>query len=126
MVSQKLKTMKTNKDLINKLKNGEIAINNQGNPNVELLRAVLKEAFPLCSSNAVGDCNKYGKNRNGKDWTSIFVDLPTIPLNDFLEREVKYTVEYCKNNNVAIRFNTKEEGNRIVKLFKFDAKTHPL
>ena len=83
--------MKTNKELINKLKQGHIAIDNSGNPNVELLRAVLKEAFPSFGRHVNGIYKYYFINR----FESRYFDfndfnsqkLPTIPLNDFLEKE---------------------------------------
>lgn len=84
--------MKINKELINKLKRGEIAIDNTGNPNVELLRAVLKEAFPddSCSLTTLGSFAYYCKSSK-TFWRGISGDndtnLPTIPLNDFLEKE---------------------------------------
>lgn len=39
--------------------------------------------------------------------------------------EKKYTVEYCKSNEVAIKVNSKEEGNQVIKYFKPDAIEHP-
>lgn len=98
--------MKTNKELIEKLKNGEIAIDNSGNPNVELLRAVLKEAFPQ----DCGDCGAYSYYFLNSKYPNEFMGghiayLPIIPLNDFLEKE-----QFPKDNfGVIIENNNGEE-----------------
>lgn len=81
--------MKINQELIKRLKRGEIAIDNSGNPNVKLLRAVLKEAFPTLFTSIEGLSKWYYKSNYGNYWTncSNSINLPTIPLNDFLEKE---------------------------------------
>jgi len=83
--------MKINQELINKLKQGYIAIDNKGNPNVELLRTVLKEAFPDYKNHAHGLYKYYFSHRfNNENYDYNDFNnqkLPTIPLNDFLEKE---------------------------------------
>ena len=97
--------MKTNKELIEKLKQGHIAIDNTGNTNVELLRAVLKEAFPQ----DFGDCGRYGYYFLNNKYTNEFMgrditNLPTIPLNDFLEKEFILPEAWCVLTNVVNEF----------------------
>jgi len=79
--------MKLNKQLIERLANGEIAVDNS-NSNLELLRAVLKEAFLRDNSIPQGKSTYYQKH--SKDyWVALeFTTLPTIPLSDFLEKEI--------------------------------------
>jgi len=78
--------MKLNKQLIERLANGEIAVDNS-NSNLELLRAVLKEAFLRDNSIPQGKSTYYQKH--SKDyWVALeFTILPTILLSDFLEEE---------------------------------------
>ena len=37
---------------------------------------------------------------------------------------MKYTAQYCRENKVVIKVNSKEEGNQIIKYFKPDAEEH--
>ena len=102
--------MKINQELINKLKNGHIAIDNTGNPNVELLKAVLKEAFPgdtFTKGYLTGNDNYYYFDKNiATDWKSSkqTINLPTIPLNDFLEKEFVLPEKWCVLTNVVNEF----------------------
>lgn len=79
--------MKLNQKLIEKLRNGEIAVENSGT--VEQLREVIKEAFPK-------DDSPYGSHRfyfmrvvnTGEwDWNNK-TNLPTISVTDFYDPEL--------------------------------------
>ena len=110
--------MKLNKQLIEKLANGEIAVDNS-NSNLELLRAVLKEAFPKDNSIPQGKSTYYQKH--SKDyWVALeFTILPTIPLSDFLEEEFVLPEKWCirgilqnnPNNNLLFNYFFKNSNN---------------
>lgn len=87
--------MKLNKQLIEKVAKGDVAIDNTGNPNLELLRAVLKEAFLRDNSIPQGKSTYYQKH--SKDyWVALeFTILPTILLSDFLEEEFVLPEKWC-------------------------------
>lgn len=81
--------MVLNKKYIEQLAKGEIALDNSVR-NLELLRRILKEAFPKSVTAAGGD-NYYYKF--GSKWLSslnkaYIKDLPTIKLEDFLIKEL--------------------------------------
>lgn len=81
--------MPLNKKYIEQLAKGEIALDNSVR-NLELLRRILKEAFPK-SVTAAGNDNYYYKF--GSRWSSslnkaYIKDLPTIKLEDFLIKEL--------------------------------------
>lgn len=86
--------MKLNKQLIERLANGEIAVDNS-NHNLELLKAVLKEAFLRDNSIPQGKSTYYQKH--SKDyWVALeFTILPTILLSDFLEEEFVLPEKWC-------------------------------
>lgn len=86
--------MKLNKQLIERLANGEIAVDNS-NSNLELLKAVLKEAFLRDNSIPQGKSTYYQKH--SKDyWVALeFTILPTILLSDFLEEEFVLPEKWC-------------------------------
>ena len=86
--------MKLNKQLIERLANGEIAVDNS-NHNLELLKAVLKEAFLRDNSIPQGKSTYYQKH--SKDyWVALeFTILPTILLSDFLEEECVLPEKWC-------------------------------
>lgn len=86
--------MKLNKQLIERLANGEIAVDNS-NHNLELLKAVLKEAFLRDNSIPQGKSTYYQKH--SKDyWVALeFTMLPTILLSDFLEEEFVLPEKWC-------------------------------
>lgn len=111
--------MKTNKNLIEKLRNGEIAIDNQGNPNVELLRAVLKEAFPKDRDSPQGRFKYYYKSTCSEIFLSsnVKLNLPTIPLNDFLEKEFVLPEKWCVEVN-EITGNWFDEYGNLNKMHK--------
>jgi len=113
-----------NKKLIEELGEGRIAIDNTGNLKLDLLKAIMLEAFPKYGSfDGLGGSNKYYfKDRFGNYflWESqSTTNLPTVSLLDFIEKEWKYTVDYVKQNKVAIRVNTIEEGKKVVNLIGF-------
>ena len=90
--------MKLNKQLIEKLANGEIAVDNS-NSNLELLRAVLKEAFPKDHSIPEG-LRRYYRKHGIDSWTvHDSTILPTIPLSDFLEEEFVLPEKWCVRQN---------------------------
>lgn len=85
--------MKLNKQLIEKVAKGDVAIDNTGNPNLELLRAVLKEAFPQDKDISHGKAHFY-QTVEGKYWSGHHkTSLPTIPLLDFLEKEEAFPLD---------------------------------
>lgn len=94
--------MKLNKHLIEKLANGEIAVDNSER-NLELLRAVLTEAFPKDNSSLQGYEKYYLRDRNFKtQWGCYYKhNLPTIPLLDFLEKEGEFILpaRWCVRQN---------------------------
>lgn len=103
--------MKFNQELIQKLRNGEVAIDK--NQNIELVKAVLKEAFPrdghrfdrtTYASNggckiAVLKYNLYGYY-NEKTYPKQY-NLPTHSIEDFIEVEQKEQKQYM----VIVRIN---------------------
>lgn len=85
--------MKLNKQLIEKVAKGDVAIDNTGNPNLELLRAVLKEAFPQDKDISHGKAHFF-QTVEGKYWSGHYkTSLPTIPLLDFLEKEEAFPLD---------------------------------
>ena len=97
--------MKLNKQLIEQVAKGDVAIDNTGNPNLELLRAVLKEAFSRDYSITNGNSQFYRKMKGFKQWYGTNdTYLSTIPLLDFLEKEEYfskiYTLQKLTNNNM--------------------------
>src|SRR5690606_26384905 len=79
--------MKLNQKLIKQLRNGEIAVENDGM--LEQLPEVLKEAFPKDRLPPGGTCKYYKAHRDyiGK-WGSVYsTTLPTISVTDFYESE---------------------------------------
>lgn len=108
-------TYNLNKKLIEQLKNGEIALENTHN--LQLLRKILKTAFPEEKSYCNGSYIYYYKHPEIKNsWSSSDgKNLPTVPLLDFIEKEeYKFTVDYVNNHEkVAIFINSMEEENSL-------------
>jgi hypothetical protein len=80
--------MKFNQKLIERLRNGEIAVKNIGNTNPELVAKIMNEAFPNDSIEANGGSDFYFKSDEGVgEWASsnIHPNLPTYRLSDFME-----------------------------------------
>ena len=79
--------MKLNKKLIKQLRNGKIAVENNGT--VEQLREVLKAAFPIRSSIPTGSCQYYSRSEINKDgWTaypSYYEGKPTFKISEFYQ-----------------------------------------
>lgn len=89
-----MEKFKLNKGLINDLQLGKLAIDNRGNPNLELLKAILNEAFPEDLDPINGYHNYYKKNNYRNKWFPwSSVTLPTIPLLDFLEKEETFPID---------------------------------
>jgi len=110
-----------NKKLIEELGEGRIAIDNTGNLKLDLLKAIMLEAFPKYGSfDGLGGSNKYYfKDRFGNYflWESqSTTNLPTVSLLDFIEKEWKYTVDYCKQNKVIIHTKTLDEWEQVERL----------
>ena len=80
-------TYKLNENLIEQLRIEKIAIDNKGNPNVELLNQILKTVFPG-DVRTNGNTNYYSASSYIKIWLPNTNNLPTIPLLDFIEKEI--------------------------------------
>lgn len=87
-----MKKFNLNKQLIIDLQTGKLAIDNRGNPNLELLRAVLTEAFPKDLSTPNGTSEYYELYHNNKWGGRATTNLSTIPLLDFLEKEETFPI----------------------------------
>lgn len=77
--------MELNKYLIQQLKEGKIAVKNTGN--VQLLRQILKEAFPTDAWSITGGNNYYQANpSNNRIWTARpQTDLPYVKTQEFFQ-----------------------------------------
>lgn len=82
--------MKLNQKLIEQLRNGEIAAENNGT--VEQLREVLKAAFPENGAIPTGYCQYYLQSGINTCWWTVStfhnIDLPTLKISDFYESEL--------------------------------------
>ncbi len=98
--------MKLNQKYIEQLAKGEIALNNTGNSNLELLTQVLTKAFPIDYWKINTNNIYYFKQKYYNLWcTSYTTDLPTIKLEDFLIKELP-TENFgiiCESNVVEIQ-----------------------
>lgn len=75
-----------NQKLIQQLKNGEIAVINNGT--LEQLRQVLKEAFPEDKGIAWGAAKYYMAEENKNYWTSLpYKSIPSVNIQKFIENE---------------------------------------
>lgn len=83
-------TYKLNHELLQKLRNGEIAIDNRGNPNYILLKQVLRDAFPRDIFEPNGNGLFYYAVNGSAEWigTDTCDSISTIPLNDFIQKGV--------------------------------------
>lgn len=84
-------TYKLNPDLLQKLRNGEIAIDNEGNDNTKLLRQIIKAAFPNDKMVPVeGYRYYYVSPSDSSAWnhTNMPIVNSTVPLNDFIQKGV--------------------------------------
>lgn len=96
-----------NKKYIEQLAKGEIALDNSVK-NLELLRRILKEAFPKSVTAAGGDnyYYKFGSNWSSSLNKAYIKHLPTIKLEDFLIKELP------KDNFGII---IKDNGTEVIK-----------
>lgn len=95
-------TYKLNQSLLQKLRNGEIAIDNEGNNNTKLLRQIIKAAFPNDKMvPAEGYRYYYVSPSDSSAWnhTNMPIVNSTVPLNDFIQKGVvvgyKLKTAYC-------------------------------
>ncbi len=117
-------TYNLNKKLIEDLREGRIAVENSGN--VELLKLILNTTFPKDTSKINGNSKYYFKDEEeiGEWYPTEKTKLPTIPLLDFIEKEEwKYTVDYCRQNPVAIKVENEQEAKECEKLIDHDVLT---
>lgn len=88
-----------NKKLIEELGEGRIAIDNTGNLKLDLLKAIMKEAFPTYKLfNCLGGIDTYYFKTTGilHIWeSSIKTDLPTVSLLDFIKKEWQLPEKWC-------------------------------
>ena len=112
---------KLKQDLIEKLRNGEIAVKNSGT--LKQLREVLKKAFPKDAFTATGQCNFYYKERlNNGTWDcDNETTLTTLHVKDFFEEEffngeeIEYIhSSYSWNTGLYIGRHPKEDGLHAV------------
>lgn len=78
--------MKFNKELIEKLQRGEIALEYDGK-SLDELKAILKEAFPCDDSPILGRCKYYLTINKANWWPNATTNLPTKPIKDFILQE---------------------------------------
>lgn len=82
-------------DCIIALRSGSHQLFNDDN-NTELLKKILKEAFPEDTDTLYRNERYYCRSSNGK-WYGYLLDqnLPTIKLSEVVEEEAEYKCEYC-------------------------------
>jgi hypothetical protein len=110
-----------NKKLIEELGEGRIAIDNTGNLKLDLLKAIMKEAFPTYKLfNCLGGIDTYYFKTTGilHIWeSSIKTDLPTVSLLDFIKKEWQLPEKWCvKGNFKEVRdwFSKNNQYNKYV------------
>ena len=115
--------MKLKKDLIEKLRNGDIAVKNDGD--IEQLEAVLREAFPNDTCNNVikdewADEKYFYRFRlyDNFEWNvGEYTDLESISVKDFFEEEFKW------GDNIEYR-NVMREWNECIYIGKNPIPLH--
>lgn len=105
--------MKFNKELIDKLRNGEICIDYTNRNNLQLLRNILKEAFPEDKGAIpLGISNYYSANFSSKQrWTITRKGKP-IPIEQFIVEEKLPDSLFSKIDSLGL---TEEEKKYLEK-----------